>query len=616
MTNTHTLKPDTRDRAEIADEFKWNLDHIFSDWEAWEAGLAELEELMKRYGEFEGTLAEGPGRILAASQLSDELGQLLYRVYQYPGLMQSQDTRDNDVQARLERVKIVLARFRQATAWYQPELLRIPETTMTGWLDATPELSPYRFDIEESYRRQRHVLDEEGERLLAFAANFNATPATTYSMMANADVDFPTVTLSTGEQVVASNANYMHGLTTRREQADREALFKAHFSVFDSYPNTYASIYNGILQRDWYLSQARKYGSCLEATLDDDNIPPSVVERLIATAKRGAGPLQRYHRIRRQALGVERYRYFDAYLPLAEVEWAVPFGELRRLIVDSVAVFGVDYQSTVDRAFTERWIDVYETEGKRSGAFSAGVYGVHPYMLLNYSDTLNDAFTVAHEMGHTMHTVLSHETQPFATSSYSIFVAEVASMTNEDLFLDLLLDRETDPARRAALLQHAIDDIAAGFYRQAMFADFELQAHRAVEAGEPITAEVLQRLYLGTLNDFFSTSLDDQEWYRNTWGRIPHFYGSPFYVFQYATSKAAASLLHRRITEGDGADRKAIVERYLELLRSGGKDHPITLLQRAGVDFSTTEPVDALVSTMDRLVGQLEDELSSSNLES
>ena len=421
------------------------------------------------------------------------------------------------------------------------------------------------------------------------------------------------MTLSTGEEVVASHANFMNGLFSRREQEDREALFKGHFSVYDSFPNANGSIYNGILQRNWYLAQARSYPSCLEADLDEDNIPRSVYEGLIATAKAGCGPLQRYHRLRRRVLGLDRYRYFDAYLPLVEVEWTLPYSRVQPLIVESVAIYGAEYQATVDRAFNERWIDVYESEGKRSGAFSAGVYGVHPYMLLNYADTMNDAFTVAHEMGHTMHTVLSHEAQPFATSSYSIFVAEVASMTNEDFFLDLLLERETDPMRRIALLQHAIDDIAAGFYRQAMFADFELQAHREVEEGKPITAEILQRIYLEILADFFGPTLDDQEWYRNTWARIPHFYGSPFYVFQYATSKAAASLVHQRMTVDDEGQRRTAVATYLELLRSGGSDHPIALLQKAGIDFTTSEPVDALVTTMGNLVNELEREIASTN---
>ena len=607
------LKPTTRDRAEIAERYKWDLDQIYSDWESWEAGLVRLRKLMDTYQEFKGTLAEGAQQILDASKLSDDLGQLAYRIYQYPGLMQSEDTRDNAVQARLEEVRLAFAAFRQATAWYTPELLEIPEETMRGWLDTTPELAPYRFGIEETYRKQRHVLDEDGERLLAYASTFNSTPAQTYSMMANADVSFPTVALSNGEEVVASHANYANGLHSLREQSDREKLFKAHFSVYDEFPNSYAAIYNGVLQRDWFAARSRHYDSSLEASLNDDAIPVEVVENLITTAKDGAEPLRRYHGLRRRRLGLDRYRYFDAYLPIVEVEWALPYDDVGQIIVDSVGIFGGDYQATVERAFSERWIDVYENEGKRSGAFSAGVYGIHPYMLLNYADTLSDAFTVAHETGHTMHTVLSHDSQPFATSSYSIFVAEVASMTNEALYLDLLLDREEDPARRVTLLQHAIDDIAAGFYRQAMFADFELAAHRVVEHDRPVTAEVLQELYLGVLEGLFEASLDDQQWYRNTWARIPHFFGSPYYVYQYATSKAAASLLHRRMTEGDEADRADTVAQYLELLRSGGNDHPMTQLRKAGVDFGTTEPTETLVADMGRLVDQLERELSILN---
>jgi oligoendopeptidase F len=609
MSTENALKPNTRIRAEIPESHTWDLSHIYNDWDEWKSDLDRLQQKMDRYQELKGTLAEGPQRILEASLASDELGQLAYRVYQYPGLMQSQDTRDNAVQARLEQVRLALAAFRQATAWYTPELLEIPEETMRGWLDETPQLAPYRFGIEESYRMQRHVLDEDGERLLAFASTLGGTPAQTYSMLADADVKFPTVTLSDGSEMVASHANYSHGLHTLRDQDDREKLFKAHFTVFDDYPNTYAAIYNGVLQKDWFTARSRRYASAIEAKLDDDNIPAAVVENLIDTARSGGGPLQRYHRLRKKTLGLDRYRYFDAYLPLVEVDWALPYGTVGRLIVESVAIFGDEYQETVQRSFDERWIDVYENEGKRSGAFSAGVYGVHPYMLLNYADTLNDAFTVAHEMGHTMHTVLSHENQPFATSDYSIFVAEVASMTNESLFLDRLLAEQTEPARRVILLQHAIDDIAAGFYRQAMFADFELLAHRLVENDRPITAEVLQETYLEVLESFFADALDDQQWYRNTWARIPHFYSSPYYVFQYATSKAAATLIHRRMTEADEVERSATIEAYLELLRSGGNDHPISQLQKAGVDLTTTKPTQALVAEMDGLVDKLEDEL-------
>jgi oligoendopeptidase F len=604
-----TARPTTRIRTEIAERFKWNLSHIYSGWSTWEADLQKARELIGRFQELKGSLSQGPEQMLAVNRLSDDLGEIAYRVYWYPYLHSNQDTRDNDAQARLERVNILLADFSKAAAWVSPEILTIPEQTMQEWLARTPELEPYRFGITEVYRKQQHVLDEAGERLIAYAKSFGSTPSQTYTMLADADVTYPEITLSSGDTVIASHPTLMHVLQTNRNQSDRMACQRASASVFESMKNTYAAIYNGLLQRDWFKAQARCYDTTLALALDDNNIPVDVVESLIATARAGAGPLQRYHRLRRKALGLERYRYFDAYLPLVDLKWEVPYDQALPAIIDSVKVFGDDYQRSVQQAFDERWIDVYENEGKRSGAFSAGVYGVHPYMLLNYSDTLSDAFTVAHEMGHTMHTLLSFAHQPFATCSYTIFVAEVASMTNEDLLLDELLRREDDPNRRVTLLQHAIDDISASFYRQATFADFELQAHRAVEKGEPITATWLSELYLSILNQSFGDSLDDHELYCCTWAQIPHFYSTPYYVYQYATAKAASSLIHKMITTGSDSSRNQAVERYLTLLRSGGNDHPIEQLKKAGVDLSTSTPTEALVSSMDQLVTQLEEEL-------
>jgi len=607
-------RPATRVRGEIADELKWDLGHIYPDWKSWEEGLNELKQLVESFLSYEGTLAEGPEHFLEVNELSTRIGILLFKVHQYPSLMSAEDTRNNDVQARFEKVRIVLARFDQDAAWYTPELLRVPLATLRGWIDQVKGLEPYRFGIEETFRLQQHVLDEAGERLLALATQLKRVPSQSYAMLADADVEFPTVELSTGEKIVASHSSAMQVIQTSRVQADREAAFKGWNSTFVRHTNTYASIYNGVLQRDWFMTQARRYGSSLEAALDENNIPTAVVENLIRTARDGSQPLRRYHQLRRAALGLDRYRYFDGYVPLVEVDWKIPYSEARPLVLGSVEIFGASYQETVARAFSERWIDVYENEGKRSGAFSSGVYGVHPYMMLNYTQTLADAFTLAHEMGHTLHTVLSFERQHYATSSYTIFVAEVASMANEALLLDLLLEREKDPARRISLLQYAIDDICAGFYRQTMFADFELRAHCLVEAGEPITADRLCQLYLEVLRDFFGESLDDQEWYDHTWAHVPHFFASPFYVFQYATSKAASSLIHRAITSGDDASRTGAVERYLELLSSGGNDHPTEQLRRAGVDFSTPEPIQAQVDETVTLVTRLEDELRALGL--
>jgi len=604
-----TPRPATRDRSAVPERFRWDLSHIYPGWAEWQADLAEMRRLMEVFGELRGTLADGPQRLLAALQASDRLGMVAYRVYQYASLTSSEDTRDNAAQARLQQVQIELARFRQAVAWLEPEILSIPGETVRAWLGTTPDLGTYRFHLSELYRRGEHVLDEDGERLLAFAARFRSSPRHTYSMLSEADVRFPVVRLESGEEVVASHAAYASVLRSSRPQQDRETVFRGHFSVFDDRPNTYAAIYDAVLQRDWFVAQSRRYSSCLEASLDGDAIPLAVVERLVETARASSGPLRRYHRLRRGRLGLERYRFFDAYAPLVDADWPMYFDEVARLVVASVAPLGGDYQRTVERAFSERWLDVYENEGKRSGAFSAGVWGVHPYMLLNHADTLGDAFTVAHEMGHTMHSVLAQASQPFVDSSYSIFVAEVASMTGEALFLDGALSAEAEPLRRAVLLQHAVDSVVSSFYRQTMLADFELAAHRLVERGEPVTAERLQALYLETVAVYVGDDVDDLDWYRNEWARIPHLVQSPFYVFQYATSRAAASLLHRSMTTGNPGDREAAVGRFLDLLRAGGSDQPLELLRRAGVDFATTGPLEALVATMGELLDRLEEEL-------
>jgi oligoendopeptidase F len=560
---------------------------------------------MDAYAAKKGTLSYGGKHLAEVFSLSDELGQLAYRVYQLPALASAEDTRDNEVQARLQDVQIAFSRFQQATAWFTPELVAIGWDTMRQWLATTPELEPYRYPISEAFRQAEHVLDEDGERLLALAGPFQRNPSQTYSMLSTADVEFPTVTRSDGEEAVASHAGMMAALHSWRNQADREAMFRAHFSVYDRSINTYAAIYNGVLQRDWFAAQARRYPSCRAAALDGDAIPESVMDTLIATVAEDAEPLRRYHRLRRRTLGVDRYFTYDAYLPLVDVDWPFPYDAVRPLLLESVELFGPTYRDTVERAFSDRWIDVYETEGKRSGAFSAGVYGVHPYMLLNHADTLSDAFTIAHEMGHTMHTVLSHESQPFATASYTIFVAEVASMTAEKLFADTLLTHTDDPARRAVLLQRQIDHIAASFYRQTLFAQFELEAHGLVEDGQPITAERLQAVYVDLLGQQLGDTIDDIEGNRNTWARIPHFYASPFYVYQYATAEAAAELIHQRLLAPEPGQRAAAVEGYLDLLRSGGNDQPARQLQKAGVDLTTPEPMEALIATMDRLVSEL-----------
>lgn len=599
----------SRTRAEIAPEFTWNLDDIFTTWEAWDAARAMLESRIDEYASLKGTLATGAGQILKAFQLNDDLGKLAYTVYFYPSLKYDEDQRDNAVNARRQQVQALMARWQEATAWFNPELLQIPIETVRAWIAATPALKVYDFAIEEVFRLQEHVLDEKGELLLSLSSRLASGPHDSYSALSTADAKFPAVELSTGEKVVVSYGQYRAILATNRSQADRRAAFLGHYGTYAASLNTYASLYHSVLQRDWFFARARGYKTTLEAALHGNAIPPSVVENLIATSRAGSAPLQRYHRLRKQALKLDKYFPYDQSIPLVEWNRTYDYKTMLAPIVEATKPLGVEYQRRMQQGFDGRWIDVYENLGKRSGAYSAPVYGVHPYMLLNWSETLDDVFTLAHEMGHSMHTMLSHEAQPFVYSDYTIFIAEVPSTLNEHLLLEHLLATTTDRAERIVLLQHAIDNITSTFYTQVMFADFELEAHKKVERDEPITAEVLNELYGATFRAYHGDAVDQEELTPATWARIPHFFNSPFYVYQYATCFASAAQLAKTLTEGREAERAASRDRYLTLLRAGGSDHPMTLLKRAGIDLSRPETVQATVDHLDKLVTRLENEL-------
>ncbi|HET7216608.1 MAG TPA: oligoendopeptidase F [Vicinamibacterales bacterium] len=599
----------SRRRDDIADRYKWNLNDIFPGWEEWEAGYKQLEAGIEKYAALKGTLAHGPERLLEAFKLSEDLGQLAYRVWYFPSLRYDEDQRDNTVNAKRQQVQILFARWKQAESWFNPELLEIPLATVRAWMEQSKALSLYRFAIEDLYRQQEHVLDEAGERLMSLSSRLASAPNDAYWALSTADAKFKTITLSSGEDVTVSYAQYRAILATRRNQADRAAAFTALHESYQNTLNTYATLYNGVCQRDWFQARARGYASTLDAALHGDNIPTSVVENLIETTRAGVEPLRRYHRLRRRTLGVPSYHVYDFSIPLVTFDKKYEYDRVLDWIVDSVAALGADYQARMRQGFTGRWIDVYENDGKRSGAYSAPVYGTHPYMLLNYTDTLDDMFTLAHEMGHSMHTILSHETQPFVYSSYTIFVAEVPSTLSEALLLEYLLARSTDPVERVVLLQHAIDNIAGTFYTQVLFADYELRAHRLAENDRPITAEILTEMYRGLLSDYYGDAVDLNEQTGITWSRIPHFFNSPYYVYQYATCFASAARLAQQITQGPEASRRDARERFLALLRSGGSDYPMAQLKQAGVDLSQPDTVQAIVTQLDDLVTRLETEL-------
>lgn len=601
-------KPDTRDRAQIPAEYKWNFTTIFPDWAAWAAAMKEMEGKMDEYAALKGTLAQGPEAVLKAFKLDDEIGMLSYKVYCYTSLQRDVDLRNQEVSAHFQEVRALFAKFGTKTAWFTPELLTIPEATMTKWLDTTPALAPYRHNILDTYRQQQHVLDEAGEKLLSYSSQLRQAPTTIFQELSTSDIQFPKITLADGKEVTLTPGTYQSILNSDRNQADRAAAASAYYGAYTVNKNTYAAIYSGVMQRGWFNAQARHYDSTLAAALDGNAIPTGVVENLVDAVRAGTGPVKRYMKLRQRLLGLKEYHPYDAGIPIFEVPDNHPYDEARATVLASVAPLGADYQAKMAKFLNGGWVDVYENEGKRSGAYNMGVYGVGPFLLMNYNDTLDAEFTLAHEAGHAMHTVLANETQPFATASYTIFIAEVASTTNERFLLNALLEKTTDPKERFVLLQHAVDEIVVTFYTQVLFANYELEAHRRVEQGQPVTAKVLDDIYGGLLKDYYGDALTADDFYRSTWTRIPHFYNTPYYVYQYATCFASSAQLFKAMTTGTPEEQAAARQRYLTMLKSGGSDYPMELLKRAGVDLTKRETIQAVVDQMNDLVTQLEAE--------
>lgn len=601
-------KPETRVRTEIPAQYRWDFTAIYADWAAWEAGTKDMEAKMDAFAALKGTLAQGPAAVLKAYKAYDEIGMLQYKVYRYPQLQRDVDTRNQEIAGRFQRVGAIFAKFGTATAWFTPELLTIPQATMEKWIGEMPALAPYKFGILDNYRQQEHVLDEKGERLLSFASRFNQTPTATFQELSTSDIKFPKLTLGDGKEITLTPGTYQHLLQTNYNQAERGQAFEAYLKTYAATANTYAAIYNGVMQRGWFTAQARNYKTTLEAALDGNNIPQAVVTNLVETVRGGTAPLQRYLRLRKKLLGLETYHLYDGSIPIYKTDRTYPYDSSKETVLASVAPLGADYTAQYRQFISGGRIDVYENDGKRSGAYCAGVYGVGPYLLLNYNDTMDAMYTFAHEAGHAMHTVLSYANQPFATADYTIFVAEVASTTNERFLLDKMLAESTDPKERFLLLQHAVDSIVGTFYTQVLFADFELQAHRLVEQGQPVTAEVLNGIYLKLLKDYYGDAAQINDLYKYTWTRIPHFYNSPYYVYQYATCFASSAKVFKDMTEGEPAAKAAATARYLELLKSGGNDHPMKQLQKAGVDLTKRETVQAVVDQMNDLVSRMEAE--------
>ncbi len=593
-------------REEIPEKYKWNFSDIYENWEAWEADFKAISADMEEIISYKGTLGESADNLLKLMTKQESLMKKAYKVYQFVSFQSTVDSRDMELQAKLQRVQLLFAAFGPTTAWISPEMIAIPEASMKQWLAENKGLNVYKFELLDMYRLQKHVLDEEKGKLVSFFSQVSGTAGSVFAALSTSDIEFQEIELSDGSKLTVTPGVYAQITSSAsRTQEDRMKAYEALYEVYYKNKNTYAAIYNGIIQAEWAGARARKYESCLDASLEGNNIPKDVYLNLIKTVKANTAPVQKYTKLRKEVLGLEKYYGFDGSISLVDFDKKYPYDEAVKTVTESVLPLGKDYQAKLKTATASGWLDVYENPGKRSGAFSASVYGVHPYMLLNYNGTLNYVFTLAHELGHTMHTTLSNETQPFTTSNYTIFVAEVASTFNERLLLDHMMETTKEPKERIALLVQSIEGIIGTFFAQTMFADYEYQVHTMVEQGRPINADILTKVWGDIAQEYYGDITEKTKYSNYPWTRIPHFYNSPYYVYQYATCFASSAKLYADVTEGSKKEKKEALERYITLLQSGGNDFPMEQLKKAGVDLSKPEAMLAVIDQLDKLVDQL-----------
>ena len=602
-------------RNEIADKYKWNMKDFYSDWNEWEKDFEKLKSTMKKIPEYRGKIKNNSKNFIELIKLEEQLSRLLDKLYIYVYMLKDINSKDEVASVKLQEIESVYTQYSVSTAWITPEILEIPQETMKKWIDENPEIEDYRFSMMEIYRLQGHVLDEPKEKLLSYYGQYMGAPSDIYGELSISDMKWNEVKLSDGYEGPVTNGIYSKVLSTNRNQEDRKKAFEALYGSFNNNKNTYGAIYRALLQRDVASAQGRNFKSTLERALEGKNVPVKVFQTLLQSAKDNNAPLQRYVKLRKKALNLKEYHYYDNSINIVEYNKQFDYDTAKDMVYKSVAPLGQDYSNKMNIALSEGWIDVFETENKRSGAYSIGVYDVHPFMLLNYQSTMDDVFTLAHELGHTLHTMLSSETQPYALHDYTIFVAEVASTFNERLLLDYMIQNTNDPIEKIALIEQALGNIVGTFYIQSLFADYEYQAHKLVEEGKAVTPDVLSGIMENLFNEYFGDTLTMDELQKIVWSRIPHFFNSPYYVYQYATSFASSANLYDRITNTKYSDeeRENAKIQYLTLLKSGGNDHPMNQLKKAGVDLEKEESFSAVAVQFNALLDLLEEELNKIN---
>ena len=586
-------------RSETSPDHRWKLEDLFASQAEWDKEYNEAKELTRKVAAFQGKLAD-PLQLKACFELEDELSLHVERLYVYANMRHHEDTAEPVNMALSDKSKKLSVETGEALSFITPEVLSLPDEALDR-LIANPELAKYKFTLEEMRREKAHILSKSEESLLAQAGNISQAPNTIFSMLNNADLKFPKVKNEQGEEIELTQGRYIQFLESKNRDVRREA-FKAMYDTYGKMKNTLASTLSANVNKNIFYARARKYPSALEMSLYGDNIPKDVYTNLIGAIHKQLPLMHRYMNLRKKLLKVDELHMYDLFAPLVEeFKMDITYDEAKATVLDSLKPLGDDYLSVLKEGFEGGWIDVYENEGKRSGAYSWGAYGTHPYVLLNHKDNLNSMFTLTHEMGHALHSYYSDKSQDYRDAQYTIFLAEVASTLNEALLMHYMLEKSTDPKEKMYLLTYYADQFRTTVFRQTMFAEFEMIIHEKAEAGESLTPQELSMIYYDLNKLYYGDDMVVDQDIEMEWARIPHFYTS-FYVYKYATGFSAATSFSKQILD-EGAPA---VERYLGFLKSGGSDYSINILKKAGVDMSTPEPVEQAMSVFESLIGQME----------
>lgn len=592
------------ERTEINEKHKWNLTDIFRNDDEWEVVFKSISDNISDYKKFEGTVTEDANKLLACLKFDEEINIKLDQLYLYAMLSKDSDMRAGKYHSMDDRIKSLYSQVGAASSFIRPELLKIPDEKLLGLIESNDSLKTYQHSVEDLLRSKKHTLSNSEEKILAMASELSQTPYNTFSIFTNADLKLPSIEDENGQMIELSHGRYYSAMYSKNRDF-RARVFNAYLGSYKNYINTFAVLFNGNLKTNIFNARARNFNSALESSLHKNNIPVSVYHNLIESASKNLQPMHRWTNLKKRLLSVEKLCPYDVYVTVfnSENEKKYSFEKGVEIVLNSLEVMGADYLSSLKKAFNNRWIDVYETKAKKSGAYSSGTtFGVHPYVLLNWTDLLNDVFTLSHEMGHNMHSYYTGNNQPYPYANYSIFLAEVASTFNESLLQDHLFEIAESKKEKLFLLERYLNNLTATFYRQIMFAEFEMIVYDRTEKGESLTADVLNDLYKKIYQKYWGPEMFVPEEEQYTWARIPHFYYN-FYVYQYATGFAASEILAKKVkTEGDDA-----VSKYLNFLKAGSSDYSINILKSAGVDMNSPEPVQAVSDRMNQVLNEMED---------